>query len=328
MAPREQPFSVSSTTLSVLVVSGLLLMGFLPLVSKSMWVGPVAKPVPESTDQQPRQAAAPGSRDNWTEAEIAHGREECMHLLQSVAADVDVLAPIKRAECGLPAPVRLKSLGSNPQVIFEPPVIINCRMMAALFRWNKSTLQPAARSSLGSSVTRIVGASGYSCRNVYNLPDRNLSQHAFANAIDIAAFELKDGRKVSVLNGWGPTTRDLAALAKTKSDLGRPKSPPGGAKEFTTTKTAPPAAGRDFARASLLLRAPSDGKPERSGARLIRLPGGVWAPKPTVTTKFLTSLHRGACQEFETVLGPEANEIHRNHFHFDLAPLRNQAYCE
>jgi hypothetical protein len=326
MPPSEQPFSVSSTTLSVLVVVGLLLMGFLPLVSMSLWVGPVGKPFPDNTDQQRPRAAAPGSKDDWTEGEIVHGREECMHLLQSVAADVDMLAPIKRAECGLPAPVRLKSLGSNPQVLFEPPVVINCRMMAALFRWNKATLQHAARISLGSSVARIVGASGYSCRNVYNLPDRNLSQHAFANAIDIAAFELKDGRKVSVLNGWGPTARDLAALAKPRSDIGRSKSPAAGEKAFATTKAAP-VSSRNLAKASLLLKAPSD-QPGPSSARLVRLPGGVWARRPTMATKFLNNLHRGACQEFQTVLGPEVNETHRNHFHFDLAPFRSRAYCE
>ena len=28
------------------------------------------------------------------------------------------------------------------------------------------------------------------------------------------------------------------------------------------------------------------------------------------------------------VLGPEANEAHRDHFHFDLAQRRNSAYCQ
>ena len=111
----------------------------------------------------------------------------------------------------------LKSLGSSPKLVFDPPVEINCRMMAALYRWNKTTLQPAARNKLGSPVVRIVGASGYSCRNVYFLPEGNLSQHAFANAIDIAAFELKDGRSITVLKGWGPTARDIKAQAKEKS---------------------------------------------------------------------------------------------------------------
>lgn len=38
--------------------------------------------------------------------------------------------------------------------------------------------------------------------------------------------------------------------------------------------------------------------------------------------RFLKDIHQGACQIFGTVLGPEANEAHKNHFHFDLASRR------
>jgi len=44
--------------------------------------------------------------------------------------------------------------------------------------------------------------------------------------------------------------------------------------------------------------------------------------------QFLRRLHKGACGVFGTVLGPEANEAHRDHFHFDLAHRRNSAYCQ
>jgi hypothetical protein len=43
---------------------------------------------------------------------------------------------------------------------------------------------------------------------------------------------------------------------------------------------------------------------------------------------FLRQLHRGACATFGTVLGPDANEAHRNHFHFDLAHRKRSAFCE
>ncbi len=329
MATREQPFSTSSNALSYLVLIGLLLMGFLPLISGSPGVDIISTPLPGNSGQRPREGRAPASNDTWTEAEIARGREECMHLLQSVAADVESLAPIKRAGCGLPAPVRLKSVGSSSKVVFEPPVEVSCRMMAALYRWNKHTLQPAARDRLGSSVVRIVGASGYSCRNVYNLPDRSLSQHAFANAIDIAAFELKDGRSVSVLNGWGLTARDIRAQVKAKSEPVRARSLAVAGQVDTTTKSALPASGQGLTRARLSHKTPPpEQKPEPSAARLTMPEGSVGAMEPTMTTHFLNSLHQGACREFETVLGPEANEAHRNHFHFDLTPLRSQAYCE
>jgi hypothetical protein len=43
---------------------------------------------------------------------------------------------------------------------------------------------------------------------------------------------------------------------------------------------------------------------------------------------FLRRTHEGACGTFSTVLGPEANEAHRNHLHLDLAPRRRNAFCE
>ena len=52
------------------------------------------------------------------------------------------------------------------------------------------------------------------------------------------------------------------------------------------------------------------------------------AAKTTVEAGFLRRLHKGACGTFGTVLGPEANEAHRDHFHFDLAARRRNAFCE
>lgn len=41
----------------------------------------------------------------------------------------------------------------------------------------------------------------------------------------------------------------------------------------------------------------------------------------------LRALHRDACGIFGTVLGPNANRAHANHFHFDTADYRSGAYC-
>lgn len=41
----------------------------------------------------------------------------------------------------------------------------------------------------------------------------------------------------------------------------------------------------------------------------------------------LRQMWRAACGPFKTVLGPEANRFHRDHFHFDTARNRNRAYC-
>jgi hypothetical protein len=41
----------------------------------------------------------------------------------------------------------------------------------------------------------------------------------------------------------------------------------------------------------------------------------------------LRAMHRDACGTFGTVLGPNANRAHANHFHFDTARHGNGAYC-
>jgi hypothetical protein len=41
----------------------------------------------------------------------------------------------------------------------------------------------------------------------------------------------------------------------------------------------------------------------------------------------LRRMWRAACGPFGTVLGPEANRFHRDHFHFDTAQYRSGTYC-
>ena len=56
--------------------------------------------------------------------------------------------------------------------------------------------------------------------------------------------------------------------------------------------------------------------------------GSITSPEPTSTEeRFLRAAHQVACKHFGTVLGPEANDAHRNHFHVDLAPRKRQNYC-
>lgn len=44
--------------------------------------------------------------------------------------------------------------------------------------------------------------------------------------------------------------------------------------------------------------------------------------------KALRQMHKRACGPFGTVLGPNANRYHRDHFHFDTARYRSGSYCK
>jgi hypothetical protein len=66
--------------------------------------------------------------------------------------------------------------------------------------WARFGVDRAARQILGSPLARIETMGSYSCRNVAGSARR--SAHASAEAIDVAAFVLADGRRISVLDDW------------------------------------------------------------------------------------------------------------------------------
>lgn len=79
---------------------------------------------------------------------------------------------------------------------------MTCPLARQFARWAREELQPAARRFLGSPVRRIETFGTYSCRGVNGDPNARLSEHAFANAVDVSAFVLADGRRITVLDDW------------------------------------------------------------------------------------------------------------------------------
>ena len=116
-------------------------------------------------------------------------------------------------ECGTAAPMRLVSIGSNPQIAFSPPPALTCDMIAALHRWLQRDVQPLARKHLGAPVVSVATMSSYSCRNAYGRKNGRLSEHGRANALDIGAFVTAKGQTTMVVADWGPIAREIAAQA-------------------------------------------------------------------------------------------------------------------
>ena len=77
---------------------------------------------------------------------------------------------------------------------------VSCPVANSFGGWARFGVDRAARAHLGAELVEIVTMGSYACRNVAGTG--RLSAHAKAEAIDIAAFKLSDGRRVSVLKGW------------------------------------------------------------------------------------------------------------------------------
>lgn len=92
---------------------------------------------------------------------------------------------------------------------------VTCPLAAALADWSR-VLRQLARESLGSDLARIESFGSYTCRPVNNRIGGRLSEHARANAADIAAFVLADGRRITVQEGWNGSdqrVRDFLRMA-------------------------------------------------------------------------------------------------------------------
>lgn len=120
--------------------------------------------------------------------------------------------------------------------------IVTCPVAAALELWRRNTLEPAARDIMGQGLLTVEHLGTFSCRRLYGREEGAFSEHATANAIDIAGFRFEDGTTISVLRDWGGSDRKA---------------------------------------------------------------------------QFLREARNGACAAFATVLSPDYNAAHTDHFHFD-----------
>ncbi len=88
---------------------------------------------------------------------------------------------------------------------------VKCELAGKFAAWTEYAVKRAARKYLGSDLQRIETMGSYSCRNIAG--SGRLSQHAHANAIDVSAFVLTDGRRITVENNWKSGHREMQFLA-------------------------------------------------------------------------------------------------------------------
>ncbi len=87
---------------------------------------------------------------------------------------------------------------------------VRCELAQRFAGWAQFGVARAAEQMLGSPLVKIETMGSYSCRTIAG--SAKLSQHAHANAIDIAAFVLADGRRISVKQGWNGSNQERAFL--------------------------------------------------------------------------------------------------------------------
>lgn len=82
---------------------------------------------------------------------------------------------------------------------------VKCGLAVPFTVWVQTAVQQSARAWLDSPVAKIESFGSYACRPVNNQMGNKMSEHARANAVDISAFVLASGRRITVKDDWnGP----------------------------------------------------------------------------------------------------------------------------
>ncbi|WP_022683340.1 extensin family protein [Sphingobium bisphenolivorans] len=145
---------------------------------------------------------------------------------QNFGGGCNALGSVKLLDIGVPT----SNLGA-----------MTCNLAANFAAWARYGVQPAARLILGAEIERIETFGTYNCRPIAG--SGRLSEHAHSNAVDVSAFVLSDGRRISIEKDWNGDSR---------------------------------------------------------------------------VQQFLKIVHASACKRFRTVLSPDYNAAHHDHFHFDM----------
>ncbi|MEM1350885.1 MAG: extensin family protein [Pseudomonadota bacterium] len=141
----------------------------------------------------------------WARERRREEREEA-RLLQrgAVCGDIEIqgtrVAAFKGrvVGCGIAEPVRVKSVSG---VTLSQASLMDCPTAKALKTWVETTVKPTL-SPMGGGLTSLQVAAHYVCKTRNSRPGARLSEHAKGRAIDISAFQMRDGTVLTVRNGW------------------------------------------------------------------------------------------------------------------------------
>lgn len=170
-----------------------------------------------SCGRAPRESR-PAWRDEAERACLRSGVvQESAYVMRAPAIDgpgvCGALSPFHVAaltdgKVGLTLPASLAGRGHKAYA-----ATLTCEMVPALESWMAERVQSAAAAVYGQPIVEMHTLGSYSCRRMNNGTGTSMiSEHAFADAIDVSGFTLADGREVMVRTGWRGAPEDQEFL--------------------------------------------------------------------------------------------------------------------
>lgn len=175
--------------------------GIVP-AGKAPSAGPISSASTGSSTS--RAALPPISRTASVPRQVSSrsGDISCIAELNAAGARFDPLPDTYAAPgCNKLGTVQLSALAGDDGAFGISNVgPLKCSTANTFSSWVRFGVDRAARQILGSPLERVETMGSYACRNVAGTERR--SAHARAEAIDVSAFVLEDGRRIVLKSDW------------------------------------------------------------------------------------------------------------------------------
>ncbi|MEO5805572.1 extensin family protein [Devosia sp.] len=170
-------------------------------------VVPGAEPQPEPVAPQ----AAPPEPDRIYQTACP--------ALTTGAVEGKILPPIHDGQCQAQSPLSLTAVSVNGRMVpISGAVTTDCAMATMLPAW-MADVDGYVWAKDNTRIKSINVGTSYMCRNrVGGSSTETLSEHGFADALDVTGFALEDGRNINVETGWPGTEEQGSAIVRYAHD--------------------------------------------------------------------------------------------------------------
>jgi len=159
----------------------------------------VPRPQAAAPGVQPSLAMSPAAKDpGIADAAVLPGSSSCRRALGASLADAPSIPDIHGpGACGGVDLVRLEAvvLPDRSRVAIRPPAILRCEMATAVVAWVRGEAVKLT-ATMGAALSELDNFDSYECRGRNRVAGAQLSEHGLANALDVRALRLADGRRI------------------------------------------------------------------------------------------------------------------------------------
>ncbi|HEY8576672.1 MAG TPA: extensin family protein [Devosia sp.] len=178
---------------------------------------PVPRPRPPDVPVVPGVAAPAEEKEVAVEDGDRVYQAACPAVVMGLV-EAEMAPPLSDGVCGERSPLVVTAVLSHGRMVpLSAPVTTNCQLATQLPEWLE-TVDGYAEAALGSRLATVETGTSYMCRATRGGAADRLSEHSFANAVDVVGFTLEDGQRVAVESGWPDAGAPAGRLLRLAHD--------------------------------------------------------------------------------------------------------------